>query len=342
MPSKKTTIVLGAGASAEASLPTGAKLKKNIAASLNFAFENLRQTSGDPTIRMALNYEPQVDLCFQAAEKICRALPQASSIDEYLENHRGDKEIERCGKLAIVKSILEAEKDSLMYIRPESISREINFSSIENTWFNRFWQQLTRGCQENDLKERFSSIVLIIFNYDRCLEHYLYRSIQNYYGLPADVAASLVNSIEIFHPYGTVGSLPWNGGPAQVGFGAEPTWGDLRMLATQIKTFTEGTDPHESDVVTIRRHVADADRLIFLGFAYHQQNINLLKGSREDRSNTSARCYGTAHGISDNDLPVIEDELNKIYVDKIPREMTIGKLTCHELFEQYSRKLSFV
>ena len=175
MPRKKTVIVLGAGASAEAKLPTGAELKKRIATSLSIKYVHGSPTSGDRTIFRALQREPNIDGCFRAAEKIRMAMPQASSIDEFMDNHRGDREIERCGKLAIVKSILEAEKQSLLYIDPSNSFNELKFSSVEGTWFNSFWQQLTKRCQANELRDRFSSIVLVIFNYDRCLEHYLYR-----------------------------------------------------------------------------------------------------------------------------------------------------------------------
>ena len=339
---KKTIFVLGAGASAEANLPTGVQLKKMIAASLTFTFERGRLTGGDETMFRTLQQEPNIEECFHAAELIRKAIPQASSIDEFIENHRGNIAIERCGKLAIVRSILQAERASSLYVNPDNIYNELNFSSVEDTWFNIFWQHITRNCQADKLEQRFSSIAFIVFNYDRCLEHYLYRSIQNYYGVSADAARDLVRSIKIYHPYGTIGSLPWSGGQAIVEYGAEPFFEQLDVLANQIKTFTEGTDPRSSDVVAIRNDVAEADRLIFLGFAYHQQNINLLKGDGKFGSNPTARCWGTAHGISDNDLPVIKHEVGKLYGDKLPRVMEIRDLKCRELFETYSRDLAFV
>ena len=56
-----------------------------------------------------------------------------------------------------------------------------------------------------------------------------------------------------------------------------------------------------------------ADTLIFLGFAYHQQNMKLLKRSADDQSserNERIRCYGTAYGFSDVDCENIEEELS--------------------------------
>ena len=238
---------------------------------------------------------------------------------------------------------MEAEKRSRLYINRSNTDNTLNFNSLEETWFNMFWQRISENCQAEGLRERLSSIALIVFNYDRCIEHFLYHSIQNYYELHADDAASLVNSTEIFHPYGTVGSLPWAAGSAKMEFGAEPNAQDLVRLAEQIKTFTEGTNPEASDIVEIRDQVAEADTLVFLGFAYHRQNLELLQrpvDRRNDRERLS-ECYGTAVGISDADLTVITSEiLNLCGANVFPNEDK--NLTCRGLFDTYRRTLSFV
>ena len=174
-----------------------------------------------------------------------------------------------------------------------------------------FWQRISENCQAEGLQERLSAITLIVFNYDRCIEHFLYHSIQNYYGLSADAAASLVNETDILHPYGVVGSLPWTERPAQMDFGAEPRAQDLVELAEQIKTFTEGTNPEASNIMEIRNQVVEAETLVFLGFAYHKQNFELLKRPDDRRRDGEVvpECYGTALGISDADLQVIAWDL---------------------------------
>ena len=290
----------------------------------------------------ALEREPKSNEYLEAAELIRRAMPQASSIDEFIENHREDKAIERCGKLAIVSAILQAEKASLLYVDPYNSYNKLNFSAVEDTWFNIFWQQIIKNCQVDELEQRFSSIAFIIFNYDRCLEHYLYLSIQNYYRLPAEVAGNLVSSIKLYHPYGTIGSLPWSDDHIKVGFGKQEYYMEIGDLANQIKTFTEGNDPESSDVMAIRKDVTEADRLIFLGFAYHRQNVDLLKSDEKLGSNSTARCWGTAHGISDDDRRVIKQDIRKLYGDGSPEVMKIKNLTCRELLETYSRDLAFV
>ena len=344
MQPKKTVIVVGAGASQEVGLPTSTALKTSIASILDIKFHITEQMSGDYTIAASLNIcfrdiNPHLHACW----KIRDALPQAISIDNFIDSHRGNEKIELCGKLAIVRSILEAEKRSRLFIDGSNSNNTLNFKSIEETWFNVFWQRISENCQAEGLQERLSAITVIIFNYDRCIEHFLYHSIQNYYGLNADAAASLVNEMDIFHPYGVVGSLPWTGGPAQMDFGAEPRAQDLVELAEQIKTFTEGTNPEASSIMEIRNQVARSETLVFLGFAYHKQNMELLKQPADRRRDDELvkQCYGTALGISDADLQDITSDIQEL-CGWLMHPNVGNNLTCQDLFNTYKRALSFV
>lgn len=340
---KKTVIVVGAGASQEAGLPTSTTLKSSIAQYLDIRYNPIQQISGNRTIAESLRFQfDDINPHLHACWKIRNALPQAMSIDHFIDSHQGNDRIELCGKLAIVKSILEAEKRSRLYIDRSNADNTLNFRSLEETWFNVFWQRITENCQAARLPDRLSSIVLIIFNYDRCVEHFLYHAIQNYYELGADTAASLVKEMKIFHPYGMVGSLPWTCGPARMRFGAEPSAEDLVELAIHIKTFTEGTDPEASDIREIRNQVSNADTVVFLGFAYHKQNLELLQLPSDLRnSRKRIHCYGTTVGISEADLKVITSELEKLHnAILIPNEDR--NLKCRDLFNTYGRALSFV
>ena len=340
---KKTVIVVGAGASQEANLPTADELKNRIDGLLDFDVSVEQPVKGDQIIRQVLSRLPNYDPYFQACDAIRAALPQATSIDSLIHERRGESEIEFCGKLAIVRSILAAERSSRLSIDP---GRQFNVRAVEKSWFNAFWKKLKENCHADELKDRFSSVILIIFNYDRCLEHFLYHSIQNYYGLSDDDAASLVNAIEIFHPYGTVGSLPWTDGDAPTRFGAEPDANKLAALAGQIKTFTEGTNPDASDVEAIRDHVAEAATLVFLGFSFHPQNMDLLRRRGDNSGMQNRNCYGTAHGISRADRSVIGRDIKRVcsvslYTAPSPITIQLEDLTCAEFFEYFWRSLSF-
>ena len=273
MLTKKTLFVLGAGASSEANLLTGHELKKEIADFLDIRFERgYDQVSGDRYIVEALRiYARQtripresINPHLNAACRIQDAMPQAISIDSFIDTHNDDKKIELCGKLAIVRSILKTENDSLLYFDTSNSDDKLEFSALETTWYASFMKLLTENCTREDLPKRLKSISLVIFNYDRCIEHFLFNSLRNYYGIQPQEAGNLVGEIEIYHPYGVVGNLPWQGGQS-VAFGAEPYPKQLLELVSQIKTFTEGTDPKASKIIAIRKCVSEANTIVFLG-----------------------------------------------------------------------------
>ena len=348
---KKILIVVGAGASKEGNLPAGYELKKKIATILDISFEHgFKQTTGDyivcGAIQEAINLDNSNDTNINshlyAAWRIRDAMPQAISIDSFIDAHKGDGRLELCGKLAIVRAILEAERNSLLSFQGFGPNQSLDYESLENTWFNNFMQFLTQNCRVEQLEERLSSIGLIIFNYDRCIEHFLFYSLQTYYGIDSDRAAELIRSLEIYHPYGTVGTLPWYKGADAVEFGAEPTSRQLLGLSGCIKTFTEGTEPTSSDVVAIRNRMVNSHVILFLGFAFHQQNLNLMKpklGEGEVLAG-NRRYFGTAKGISESDCDVISSDLQMLFQAKQKNIVLRRDLTCTQLLQEFWRTLS--
>ncbi len=106
----RTVFVVGAGASREAGLPTGAELKRVIAEKMNFIFDSKSDSlkSGDRNVYDALmvyanaerRYWPEV---MKHVQWISDAMPQAISIDNFLDAHRTNSELELCGKLGIAQ-----------------------------------------------------------------------------------------------------------------------------------------------------------------------------------------------------------------------------------------------
>lgn len=349
MSNKKTLYIVGAGASSEANLPTGYELKEKIASLLDIRFDRrYTQLSGDSYICEALRIyvnqseiqKKDINPYLHAAWRIRDAMPQAISIDNFIDTHNDDKKIELCGKLAIVRSILDAERNSLLYIDNSNIYNRLNFSSLEKTWYASFMMLLTENCTKENLSRRLKSIALIVFNYDRCIEHFLYNSLKNYYDLKRGETGKLVNEIEIYHPYGVVGSLPWQSDQS-VEFGAELHPQELLNLTHQIKTFTESTDPQSKEILAIRNNVNKADPIVFLGFAYHELNMKLLMpdSSTPDLSKLRS-CFGTAKRISGHNCGMIKDQLKAFYKGNVDYLIINNKLDCNRLFEEYWRSLS--
>jgi hypothetical protein len=180
-----------------------------------------------------------------------------------------------------------------------------------------------------------------VFNFDRCVEHFLYHSLQIYYNIDENKAADLVNSIKIYHPYGVVGHLPWQKKQESVEFSADPVPRQLLSLATQIKTFTEGTDTASSQILAIRQSLKEASIFIFLGFAFHHLNLKLLTPT--DIANQPEHYYGyfaTAHGISASNCKIIENDLIKMKGAVAMRKNLRPDLKCAGLFGEYWRSLS--
>ena len=202
--SKFITFVLGAGASFEVGMPTGYELKAKIASSLSFKVDVFgRLGGGDDQLREALHQISQRQGSevirgghLSAANLIHAGMRQAPSIDNFIDSHRSNPRVAEVGKLAIASEILKAERASKLYVSPTNIYNKLKFEAVEHTWFDAFFQLLTLNAQEQDLPERLKQVQVVTFNYDRTLEHYLFHSIQNYYGCsPAKSAEILANLV---------------------------------------------------------------------------------------------------------------------------------------------------
>jgi len=65
----------------------------------------------------------------QEAKCISEALPQAISIDNFVDGHAGNEKIELCAKLGVVESILQAERSSKLNFGSQK-AKKINFARV--------------------------------------------------------------------------------------------------------------------------------------------------------------------------------------------------------------------
>ncbi len=332
---QKTVFVVGAGASFELGLPLGNDLTSKIAARLEGLPEDLGLNSQPSDLARCLlstssphkNSETRYRFFLKGARKIIKAMALASSIDDYLHKHQEDLAIQTCGKLAIVEQILESERGSELY---KAIPRR-SFSHLKEVWLTPFFQQLTANCQKSHLKSRLSRIAFVIFNYDRCVEIFLYLALQTLYDITPAEAAGFVDGIEICHPYGTVGAVPWAAdGPIK--FGAEPDFNELPQLADRIKTFGEGADANSVEIQGVKTAMDKAHAVVFLGFAFHMQNLEILNSDYEGIH--SLNVFGTAFGISTPNREIISKNLKNLRSRHT--SVTLADLKCREFIDQYS------
>ena len=114
----------------------------------------------------------------------------------------------------------------------------------------------------------------------------------------------------------------------------------LLEQAKKIKTFTEGTDPDSSDISAIREHITRAEKVVYIGFAFHRLNLELLvpkriKGVRFDE----VKCYASTYNISSSDKQVIEQQIEELYQKEVVVQM--ADLKCNEFFSEFWRSLAF-
>jgi hypothetical protein len=347
----KTVFVVGAGASFEFNLPVGNELKEEIASGLNFSNSGYQISIGKgdgylyevlQTYKQYVNRDVDFERLINAGMQISSAMKLAPSIDNFIHVHNGNKEIELCGKIAIAHRILRAEAGSkLRFISSERSQPKLEL--VVDTWLVALMKLIGEDCTIDQLPERLSNICFIVFNYDRCIEQFLFHAIQIYYGVSKERAAELVNGVAIYHPYGVVGKLPWQenlSNQQAIGFGGSPSQIDMIKIASEIKTFTEGTNEDSSEILAIRRSMGEAHRIVFLGFAYHRLNIQLLLGKAGISKMSPRQVFGTAWKMSQSDTESIKNSLStQLFA---PGGVAIrNDIKCSDIFYEYSRALTF-
>jgi hypothetical protein len=244
------------------------------------------------------------------------------------------------GKASIVQAILEAERHSSLFIKDENANNRMDFAALSDTWFNKFMIMLGEGLRKGEENKIFDNVSFVVFNYDRCLEQFLVHALQPAYRISTADAQGICTVAGIHHPYGRVASMWPNPGQSAISFGDISTTHNYIELAKNIHTYTEQV-ANSGTVKTIQEKIAQADTLVFLGFAYYDANLALL---RSDLPSQVRRIYGTALKRSEADKAEIRaDLLPFLPEDKRwdPRNDTIRleDASCSKLFDLYSKAL---
>lgn len=314
---RPTTIVVGAGASADFGLPLGNELKARIARALDIHYADFGRQLDRGSLRVvdalrqlgANNYrDSSVNRFLPSCRAIAQAMPLALSIDNYLDAHRDDRDTVECGKIAIVEAILQAERESRLYIEPWG-NCSLQFDQLEDTWLNRLSKLVTESVTRSELHLLFQNLTIVSFNYDRCIKQFLKDSIKVYYRVSEDESVSILRNLCVIHPYGSVGVLPWESQATGTCFGTDASPKELLDLSFGIRTFTERV-ADESISGLLQAAVEHSELVFFLGFAFHPQNLALL---RPKGPSAVRRVFGTSLGISAYDQDLITVELQAMF-----------------------------
>lgn len=339
---KSTIFVIGAGAGAEIKMPMGGALSATIADKTHIKYKDYGHDlqSGDAAIADALKRitsKRGIDFNEWRAEAcaIREGIHHTRSIDAYLNTHKENEAIKTAGKLAIVQSILEAEGHSDL-----ARSRDGQWhdsAHVARTWFADLFYIMQDGVgKADDIRDIFKNVSFITFNYDRCLEHYLHNAIRELYRLDWQSAAEIMQAIQIVHPYGQVGSLDWEQqARRKVAFGADK-YDDIEGLAEEIKTFNEQVSD-EQLLRKIHDGLDGAERIVFLGFHFHKQNMDLMTVTNNENGTVRPVAYATALNRSGPEQEMIRHRISKLTgVNRAPKGIELSVTHgCHAFFQEY-------
>jgi hypothetical protein len=273
---RQIVIIVGAGSGVEYSMPLGATLAADIARDVRFRFEHysLRPTSGDPQLfdilfRKFNQDRPVLDKFTEAGNALSSAISSAVSIDDALYQLSENPEAVALGKLCIIRAILKAEGNSSLALSRQT--GQLDHSAGRNGWIEQVFSMAIAGVKQSEIHHAFDNITFVNFNYDRCIEHYLFWSLQRI-GIDHVAARLIVGGLNMIRPYGAVGAvlescpnyLPFGGGSV-----------DPFAVVNRIRTYTESDVLHDSahlQSVLLKAHLT-----LFLGFGFHPQNLSLLQ-----------------------------------------------------------------
>ena len=145
----KTVFIIGAGASQEAKLPTGSDLMDWIIRALSIEVNRGQIVKGDARIFDALSivlrnghpYSNDMSPFRNAAQHICRAIRQTTSIDRFIDSQSGTKRLNYVGNsqllerswmqrprvMCLLVSVSMVGKQSLAFVKTPGFTGFSNF-----------------------------------------------------------------------------------------------------------------------------------------------------------------------------------------------------------------------
>lgn len=220
-----------------------------------------------------------LDMPVEAAAQFREAFSKSrvKSIDAFLETYK-DRELQ-IGKRLIVANVAIRENEDLLYPN-------------QGDWLMTLFDIMGRGSNAACFPDNRLSIVT--FNYDRSYEMALTMHLRYKYQMEINEALALVNSMPIYHVYGSLGKLTYHAdGRGKVYDGK---WWGLNRNVDNIQLVHDELEESTS-LKEARRSIQDAERVIFLGFGFHEKNcLNIFGEERRRGSKWRAARLGMTDG----------------------------------------------
>jgi hypothetical protein len=259
---KDSVLVVGAGASVPYGFPTGARLRTEII-DLTEKASVASSNKGELHRLVEELCEPQVLADFSRDFKDS----PRESIDIFIGSR---PEFSDVGKVAIAAVLCGYERGNYLYGFDDRMDDDW-LQSLFNNYLNRSTSIDEFG--QNKLK-------IITFNYDRSIEHRLTMALKSTYGITYPEAKNAASQTEIIHVHGQLGGYFGNDGLQEVHYSSTLNEQKLRLAAKSISYFFE--DGEDTRLKKIRKILAAAERIAFLGFGYDLVNLNRLISPKEE------------------------------------------------------------
>lgn len=335
----KTTLIVGAGASAELHVPTNAELLARIVQGYDFTRLNTEAQTRDGQLLLRNMYKlaersgKPIEEVVAAAERLRTACRLGRSIDTVIEQYDHDPLVVACGKLAVAYFIGQGEARSNLRDTPRVPGEMPLQGKINEYWLYHLGQFITSGVPRSKIGRSLEELTIICFNYDRSIEHFLPYALVMAYGIPLKEAQGVISEhLQIIHPHGMIGRLPWQKGETpQAEWGVEQPW-NIHAISAQLKTLGERTADREA-VRRIRMAVAGAKRLVFLGFGFQPQNMDLMF---ENALSHNPEVLVSTYGMSPGNAATVGSIVKRLAGLESPDLLTMADGKAWEVMRDYS------
>lgn len=268
MISKRTTLLLGAGASAHLGYPLGTGLRDNILSMMNPPDKR----NGD--LARLVGHLGSEELWRPFAEHLSRG--GWRSPDAFLEKHR---EFIPLGKTLMAIALKQCE-------HPMSV-----FPPSNNGWYGYLGDCLLEATVDEFRKNKLS---IVTFNYDRSIEFFLHNLVKYRYVLSDGEAWKIVqDTIPLVHVHGILGTYP------DISYSTNGDVGDISRTIKIIHEFDDSNDGFCSkDFEQAHSLLRQSEVIYSLGFAMAETNMERLRffGPQAFKERTIKCAIGPVHG----------------------------------------------
>ncbi len=251
MITKPTVLVLGAGASVPFGYPSGNTLVRLICDALR------DQNHSHFKLLVKLGGRNDAVIAFRQA----LLYGQKNSVDAFLADRPDFLEI---GKSSIAMTLM----------RHENLEHMMTISLNQGSWYKYLFNMMATA---SFVEFGENNVSIITFNYDRSFEQYLFTALKYSYDRNDSECADQVNRIPIVHVYGQLDPLPWQDADTGRAYIASNDPETVQKAGLGIKIMREGQE-FQSDPQFVHAHslLVRAERIYFLGFGYHPDNMERL------------------------------------------------------------------